>query len=64
MPVVICNGTQDGELLEAARDGAVGTRFKAQAEGRLSPYKLWLKHAKQPSGTIEVDRGADQLGQD
>jgi glutamate 5-kinase len=58
VPVVICNGTRDGELLTAAGEDAVGTRFTARVEGRLSPYKLWLKYAKQPSGEIVVDPGA------
>jgi glutamate 5-kinase len=58
VPVVICNGTRDDELATAAAGGEVGTRFTARVEGRLSPYKLWLKYAKQPSGTIEVDSGA------
>ncbi len=56
--VVICNGTRHEELAAAAAGGEVGTRFAPRVEGRLSPYKLWLKYAKQPAGTIEVDRGA------
>src|SRR6201996_5403283 len=58
VPVVICNGTRDGELAAAAGGGEVGTRFTARVEGRLSPYKLWLKYAKQPTGSVEVDAGA------
>jgi glutamate 5-kinase len=58
VPVVICNGTRAGELAAAAADGEVGTRFRAQVEGRLLPYKLWLKYAKQPTGEVRVDRGA------
>jgi glutamate 5-kinase len=58
VPVVICNGTRAGELAAAAADGEVGTRFRARVEGRLPPYKLWLKHAKQPTGSVHVDRGA------
>jgi len=27
-------------------------------ERRLSPYKLWLKYAKQPTGSVLVDPGA------
>jgi glutamate 5-kinase len=56
--VVICNGTSGEELAAAAAGLEVGTLFPAQVEGRLTPYKLWLKHAKQPSGSIEVDGGA------
>jgi glutamate 5-kinase len=58
VPAVICNGTRDGELAAAIEGGEVGTRFAARVEDKLTPYKLWLKHAKQPNGTIEVDRGA------
>jgi glutamate 5-kinase len=58
VPVVICNGTRAGELTAAAADGEVGTSFTARIEGRLSPYKLWLKYAKQPTGSVQVDRGA------
>jgi glutamate 5-kinase len=60
VPVVICNGTRAGELAAAVADGEVGTRFTARVEGRLTPYKLWLKYAKRPAGTVEVDRGAAQ----
>ncbi|MBS1893666.1 MAG: glutamate 5-kinase, partial [Actinobacteria bacterium] len=59
VPVVICNGTRADELAAAAAGGEVGTRFTAaRMERRLSPYKLWLKYAKQPTGSILVDPGA------
>jgi glutamate 5-kinase len=58
VPVVICNGTRTGELAAAAGGGGVGTRFTARVEGRLTPYKLWLKYAKQPTGSVVVDAGA------
>jgi len=58
VPVVICNGTRAEELAAAAAGGAVGTRFTARVEGLLSPYKLWLKYAKQPTGSVFVDAGA------
>jgi glutamate 5-kinase len=58
VPVVICNGTRAGELAAAAAGGEVGTRFTARVEGRLTPYKLWLKYAKQPTGSVHVDAGA------
>ncbi|MBS1888981.1 MAG: glutamate 5-kinase [Actinobacteria bacterium] len=58
VPVVICNGTRGGELAAAAAGAEVGTRFTARVEGRLSPYKLWLKYAKQPSGEVVIDPGA------
>jgi glutamate 5-kinase len=58
VPVVICNGTRTDEITVAAAGGEVGTRFTAKTEDRLPPYKLWLKYAKQPTGTVEVDPGA------
>jgi glutamate 5-kinase len=58
VPVTICNGTRAGELAAAAGGGEVGTRFTARVEGRLTPYKLWLKYAKQPTGSVVVDAGA------
>jgi glutamate 5-kinase len=45
--------------LRAARDGGVGTRFKAQ-QGRASSFKLWLKYAKEATGSVVVDRGATE----
>jgi glutamate 5-kinase len=58
VPAVICNGTRAGELVTAAEGGDVGTRFAARVEDKLTPYKLWLNHAKQPSGEIVIDPGA------
>jgi len=58
VPVVICSGIQQGTLAAAAAGEQVGTRVSAHREGTLSPYKLWLKYAKQPAGTLYVDRGA------
>lgn len=58
VPVVICNGLEPGALKAAADGASVGTRVGAQQEETLSPYKLWLKYAKQPNGSLYVDRGA------
>jgi len=58
VPAVICNGTRGDDLAAAAAGRAVGTRFTAKTEDRLPPYKLWLKYAKQSSGTVLVDAGA------
>jgi glutamate 5-kinase len=58
VPAVICNGTTDGNLALAAVGGEVGTRVGTIAGEAVPPYKLWLKHAKQPDGVIEVDQGA------
>jgi glutamate 5-kinase len=58
VPVVICSGIQPGTLLAAVSGERVGTRVASQSEAALSPYKLWLKYAKQPTGTLYIDRGA------
>lgn len=58
VPVVICNGTRAGELAAAAAGEEVGTRFTARVEDLLTPYKLWLRYAKKPTGSVVVDAGA------
>jgi glutamate 5-kinase len=58
VPVVICSGIRPGVLAEAVSGAPVGTRFTPHTELTISPYKLWLKYAKQPAGAIYVDRGA------
>jgi glutamate 5-kinase len=57
---VICNGTLDGTLVEAAAGEAVGTAFAARG-GRASSFKLWLKHAKPAHGRVAVDEGAARM---
>jgi glutamate 5-kinase len=59
IPTVICDGTARGTLLAAAAGEAVGTRF-AVNKTRASSFKLWLKYAKEPAGSLIVDRGAAQ----
>jgi glutamate 5-kinase len=62
IPAVICNGTKEGTLLEAAvgGDSTTGTRFAAQA-GKESSFKLWLKYAKPARGRLVVDEGAARV---
>ncbi len=59
IPVVICNGTEPGALLRAARGEPGGTRFHPQAK-RQSSFKLWLRYAKSSSGVVRVDAGAER----
>ncbi|HEY1854251.1 MAG TPA: glutamate 5-kinase, partial [Solirubrobacterales bacterium] len=62
VPVVICNGTVPKTLESAiSGDGGAGTRVRATAGGSTPPYKLWLKYAKQPAGTLVVDEGAARV---
>jgi len=56
--VTICNGTTPDTLRAAARGSSVGTRFAARSGRQVSPYKLWLKYAGKPKGTLLVDSGA------
>jgi glutamate 5-kinase len=60
IPAVICNGTKQGTLMQAAAAEPVGTRFVAR-EGRESSFKLWLKYAKPTRGKIVVDEGAARV---
>jgi glutamate 5-kinase len=57
IPTVIANGLRP-EALARALDGArEGTAFPAR-ESRYSSFKLWLRYAKAPHGTVRVDAGA------
>jgi glutamate 5-kinase len=60
IPAVICNGTVDETLVDAAEGEAVGTRFQPQPI-RASSFKLWLKHAKPARGSVAVDGGAARV---
>jgi glutamate 5-kinase len=60
IPAVICNGTTQGTLREAAAGESCGTRFAA-GEGRTSSFKLWLKYAKPARGRLVVDAGAARV---
>jgi glutamate 5-kinase len=57
IPAVICNGTVPGTLAAAAAAEAGGTRFAARPT-RAPSFKLWLKYAKEPTGSLLVDGGA------
>jgi glutamate 5-kinase len=57
IPAVICNGLDDAPLRAVLGGGTAGTRFPAQA-ARYSSFKLWLRYAKPPHGTVVVDAGA------
>ncbi len=62
VPVVICNGTVPGTLESAVASAeGVGTRVRATADGGTPPYKLWLKYAVRPAGSLVVDAGAARV---
>ena len=58
--VTICDGTQPGTLLAAARGGRVGTEFSTTTQ-RAPSFKLWLRWATPVRGRIVVDRGAGRV---
>ena len=54
---VIANGSRAGVLSAAVHGLPVGTVVAPRPSGE-SAFKLWLRHAKPLSGTLEVDEGA------
>jgi len=60
IPVVICDGTRDGTLLEAVSGKPIGTRFEPRPE-RTPSFKLWLRYAKPARGRVTVDGGAARV---
>ncbi len=60
IPVVICDGTEDGTLRTAVAGEPVGTLFTPRAE-RTASFKLWLRYAKPARGRIVVDDGAARV---
>jgi glutamate 5-kinase len=60
IPVVVCDGTQEGSFLAAARGERVGTRFASHPE-RTPSFKLWLRYAKPSQGKVVVDAGAARV---
>lgn len=57
IPVVICDGTERGNLVAAAAGASSGTRFEPHP-GRTPAFKLWLRYAKPSRGKVVVDSGA------
>ena len=53
----ICNGSRDGVLARVLAGEREGTQFAPRAT-HYSSFKLWLKYAKPPRGTIVIDAGA------
>jgi glutamate 5-kinase len=58
--VVVCDGTEPGSFLAAARGDRVGTRFASHPE-RTPSFKLWLRYAKPSQGKVVVDEGAARV---
>ena len=54
---VIANGLRPDALARALDGEREGTAFPAR-ESRYSSFKLWLRYAKSPHGTVRIDAGA------
>ena len=57
IPTVIAGGTAESVLEPILAGEPRGTRFHG-ADRELSAYKLWLRFAKEPVGSLHVDEGA------
>jgi glutamate 5-kinase len=58
--VVVCCGKTDGAVaLAAAGDPSQGTHFAAHPQPQSS-FKLWIRYAKEASGAVAVDAGAER----
>jgi glutamate 5-kinase len=57
IPTVIASGRGDDVLQEIVAGEGRGTRF-APSQSPASAFRLWLRHAKPPSGRLVVDDGA------
>lgn len=60
VPLVVCLGSQENVLVDAALGRDVGTRFVPSGEPTLAMHarKLWIALANKDSGKIVVDAGA------
>lgn len=58
--VVVCGGKKDGAVARAATgDAGEGTHFAAHAEPQSS-FKLWIRYAKEATGALTIDAGAER----
>jgi glutamate 5-kinase len=58
--VVVCAGKKDGAIARAAAgDPGEGTCFPAHPQPQSS-FKLWLRYAKEASGALTIDAGAER----
>lgn len=57
IPTVIAGGTAEAVLEPILAGEPRGTRFHG-TDRELSAYKLWLRFAKEPVGSLHVDEGA------
>ena len=59
IPMVICQGREEGCVVGAARGEAVGTLFTApERPHEITPKKLWIALGDAVHGTLTVDEGA------
>jgi glutamate 5-kinase len=60
IPTVIASGRAESVLVPIVAGERRGTRFDGTAEPGESAFKLWIRHGKQPRGTVVLDEGAER----
>ncbi len=57
IPMVVCDGSQENVIVDAAAGLPVGTLF-AGGSAVLKDRKLWIAYAGRPAGSVSIDDGA------
>ena len=60
IPTVIASGSAEAVLVPIVAGERRGTRFDGEAVPGESAFKLWIRHGKQPRGTVTLDAGAER----
>lgn len=57
IPMVVCDGSRDGVIVDAASGVPVGTLFVAGSTA-VKDRKLWIAYAGRSTGSVSIDAGA------
>jgi len=57
IPIVVCDGSKENVIVDAAAGLPVGTLF-AGGSAALKGRKLWIAYAGRPAGSVSIDAGA------
>jgi glutamate 5-kinase len=57
IPMVVCDGSRENVIVDAAEGVPVGTLF-AGGSVALKGRKLWIAYAGRPAGSVSIDAGA------